>query len=159
MRFGPYILLSVLVNLWPLSGLAATQVTFTKVADTDMSVPGGTDTFQGFPVILDIAPEISEGQVTFFDWGDSPLGIYLWDGQSITVVADKNTIAPSSSSQFSGPCCASIRGDRLLFTEIVDLVSGIYEYQNGTLTKLLDSTAIVPNGGGRLRTLAGSRAC
>ncbi|MEM7468290.1 MAG: hypothetical protein AAF387_15575, partial [Pseudomonadota bacterium] len=115
-----------------------------KIADTDTPIPGSTENFHGFPVVVDIAPEISNGNVTFFDWGDSPLGIYSWDGHVISVVADENTIAPESSSSFTNPCCASIRGDRLFFSNTVDDIGALYDYVNGTFSKIVDSNATVP---------------
>jgi hypothetical protein len=73
------------------------SVTFTKIADTDTAVPGGTGNFTGF-----FNPSISNGTVTFYGANSSGgrSGIYIGNG-TLGVVADLTTAIPGGTGNFT----------------------------------------------------------
>lgn len=97
--------LAVGLSLCLLAGGKAEAATFsfTKIADTNTPIPGGTGNFTGFGV-----PSLDRGDVAFLGNGASsynPRGIYTNVGGSLNVVADVNTSDFSNlpSSAFSNP--------------------------------------------------------
>ena len=68
-----------------------------RVADLKTPIPGGRGTFSGFGR----GPRINGTEVVFTGYGrDGQTGVYRFDGASISVVADTNTMVASGRGRF-----------------------------------------------------------
>ena len=94
-------------------------------------------------------------------------GIYLWDGASLTLVADENTEPPGSDDSFadlgySDALAPAFDGTSVVFfgrIEIpgpvpgtVNVFDGIYRWQGGAITPIVTSDSPRPDGGGTFGT-------
>ena len=94
------------------------------VVDTTMAIPGGVENFLIFPG----SPALDGGQVAFrgrdglgFD------GIYLYDGESLAVVANKATVDASGSGTLSTPADPTLSMGHVAFRAFGTLsVVGVY---------------------------------
>jgi hypothetical protein len=72
--------------------------TLAKAADTSTLVPGGPGHFTDF-----LGPSMGDGSVAFAAQGSSgEQGIYVFNGTTLSVVADTNTTAPGGTAHFTG---------------------------------------------------------
>jgi hypothetical protein len=87
--------------------------TFTRIADTQTAVPGGTGTFTTFADWR----AIEGGRIAFvaFDSG-SGQGIYGWNGSTLSVIADTHTLVPNTTSTFADFFDVAIDGTLVAFT-------------------------------------------
>jgi hypothetical protein len=108
-RIGQFLgVVALLVSAWPAIGQ-----TFTRIADTQTAVPGGTGTFTVFAD----ARAIGSGEVAFIGY-DSALapGIYSYQGGLLGVVADTHTTVPGTTDTFSDFFDVAIDGALVAFT-------------------------------------------
>ena len=132
----------------------AVTFSFFKVADTDTVVPGSSATFEGF---LGAEPVISGNNIAFLGQDNVNFndGIYLFDGNILSVVADFSTPIPDRSgvnfTDFDEDL--SISGSTVAFEGFVDN-AGFTAFDNlvvtasgGNLTILAaETTTFVPPG-------------
>ena len=99
---------ALLVSAWSANGQ-----TFTRIADTQTAVPGGTGTFTVFAD----ARAIGGGKVAFIGY-DAALapGIYSYQGGLLGVVADTHTSVPGTADTFSDFFDVAIDGALVAFT-------------------------------------------
>ena len=122
----------------------AVTFSFFKVADTDTVVPGSSATFEGF---LGAEPVISGNNIAFLGQDNVNFndGIYLFDGNILSVVADFSTPIPDRSgvnfTDFDEDL--SISGSTVAFEGFVDN-AGFTAFDN----------LVVPASGGNLTILA-----
>jgi hypothetical protein len=123
----------------------AQTITFTKVADTDTPIPGGTGTFVGFG-----AASISGENVVFrHDPSPSVGGIYIDIAGTLDVVADASTPIPGGTGNFGSFGDPSISGTNVAFRGgEVDISEGIYIDVGGTLDVVADTSTPIPGGTG-----------
>ena len=108
-RIGRFLgVVALLVSAWPAIGQ-----TFTRIADTQTAVPGGTGTFTVFAD----ARAIGGGKVAFIGY-DSALapGIYSYQGGLLGIVADTHTTVPGTPDTFSDFFDVAIDGALVAFT-------------------------------------------
>lgn len=121
--------------------------TFGTVADTSTAIPGGTGNFTGFGN----ATAIDNGHVVFQARGDSgQQGIYHWAGGTLSRVADKTVNVPNGTGSYSflSFFAYSVSGGRVVFQGAgTDGENGLYAWNGGTLTKLVDHTDAIPGSG------------
>jgi len=111
-----------------------------KVVDSSFLVPGSAAKFG-----VTANPVMSGGKVAF--WGRSAgflkAGIYTTVGDGIRVVADQNTPIPAGTGNFiafDDSYGLAIKDDRVLFLGYgKDSAEGIYLWEAGQLTKIIDS--------------------
>ena len=128
----------------------AVTFSFFKVADTDTVVPGSTETFAEF---LGAEPVISGNNIAFLGANNSNNGIYLFDGNTLSVVADFSTTIPGRPGVnfTSFDVDLSISGSTVAFEGFVDNTSFtapdnlLVSASGGTLTIIADeTTSLVP---------------
>lgn len=85
--------------------------TLSRVADLTTAIPGGTGNFTHFET-----PQVSGGNVVFAASGSAGQGgIYLFDGTTLSRVADTNTPIPDSTASFQYVNSYQVSGDSLVF--------------------------------------------
>ena len=130
------------------------------IADCNTSIPGGTGNFTGFPEVFAYCdtptrpcrpaqpPTIRAGQVVFHGRGGSGQdGIYLWDGASLRVVANRNTAAPGAPGNFSRflDTLSFDNGDIAFGASApAPALGGVYVILSGVLTRVWDQTTSFP---------------
>lgn len=132
--------------------------TFTKIADKDTPIPGGTGFFTGFSSgtgINNKIPTIDGKTVAFMNTGTfSQAGIYvgesLGDGNSLRMVVNKETPIPDANGTFKDFFAVSIAGEHLAFRGTGMEVGqvGIYRKSGDTLTTIADIQTEVPGQNG-----------
>ena len=124
-----------------------------KVADPNTPIPGGSGNFTNFTE----DPVISGGNVAFFGEGSSGQGIYLFNGTTLSKVADQNTPIPDGSGNFTFfPTTSqiSVSGSSVVFLGNGDSgQQGIYLSNGSTLTKVVDLNTPIPGGSGNFHGL------
>jgi hypothetical protein len=132
------------------------------LADRSTPIPGGGGT--GKFTSLDI-PSLSGSTVafrgsSFRSASSSQAGNYTIEGDLVSVVADKNTVAPGGISPFNSFFGrASIEGGTVAFNGFTTGgVEGIYRRTNGLLDLVADSTTPIPGGTGNFKFLEGYAA-
>ena len=123
--------------------------TLTRVVDYNTSIPGGSG---NFTIFLSDGPMISGNNVTFHGGGGSGQdGIYLFNGTTLSVVADTNTPIPSGSGDFTSfdnfynPV---ISGNKIALRGYGVGQWGIYLFNGSSLNKIADYNTPVPEGTG-----------
>ena len=117
---------------------AALPVTFSKVADTDTAIPGGTGNFEDFGT-----PSIGGGEVAFRGRGSFPQqGVYTDVSGSLRVVADLNTAIPGGTGNFDIFTNPSIDGGDVAFSGFgfgsgSDFEGGLYVEVGGMLFEVI----------------------
>jgi hypothetical protein len=120
-----------------------------KVADMATPIPGGAGTFGSFG-----QPSISAGNMAFIGSsspGADPCGgIYLFNGTTLSLVADRNTAVPGDTGTFN-PCFddPQMSGGNVVFGG----AEGFYLSDGTTLRRVVDLRTPVPNGSGTFVTL------
>jgi hypothetical protein len=128
--------------------------TFTKIADKDTPIPGGTGVFTGFGFGIGIdnkTPTIDGKTVAFVNTGTfSQAGIYAGegpgDGSSLRMVVNKETPIPDANGTFKDFFAVSMAGEHLAFrgTGVEVGQVGIYRKSGDTLTAIADIQTEVP---------------
>ncbi len=124
--------------------------TLSKVADTNTVIPGGVGNFTEFgsPPFFDSPPLTSGNNVVFEAVGSGgQQGIYLFDGSTLSKVADTNTPIPGGTGNFSSFSVFSISGGNIAFFGSGSGEGGIYLFNGATLTKVADGNTPIPPGG------------
>ncbi len=126
------------------------SVTFSKIADTNTPLPGGTGNFRIFEYWI-----LNDNVVAFIAWGDDiQHGVYWWTNGHLDVVADRNTPIPDGIGAFTN------FGDIALDNRVIafnghrsglDYQDGIYTYDGDSLCKVADRNTTIPNGHGTFR--------
>lgn len=124
------------------------QSNVSLIANTQSSLPDGQGTFTFFS-----SAGISGSRVAFFGSNQSsnPIqaGIYTAEiGSSLTKAADTNTAAPDGSGNFTGFTTPTVSGARVAFTATTQRNSGVYLWDNGTLSTVANMDTSVPGGVG-----------
>ena len=124
------------------SNVITGPITFTKIIDTNMPIPGGTGNF----TFLE-RPSLSNGTTAFVGLGSAgQIGVYKSNG-TLEVVADTNTAVPLGTGGFisfepaPGP---SISNGTVAFVGTGGGRSGIYSSNNGTLEVVADTFTAIP---------------
>jgi hypothetical protein len=125
----------------------ADGVSVSLVADTNTPIPGGVGNFGGFGLSNSSGrPSLSGDDVVFTGHGGldgsgrNQSGIYGRIGGSLTVIADRNTLIPGTSTLFAtfeGP--ADLRDGQVAFRNI-----GIYVARDGGIDKVADTSTRFP---------------
>jgi hypothetical protein len=119
------------------------------VADTTTPIPGGTGTFGFFGASIGRFG-VEDGRVAF-EAGDNVTaqqGIYLFDGSSLSRVADKNTAIPNGSGKFLTFANPDMRNGEIVFAATgAGGQSGIYLADGPNLTVIADTHTLTPGGG------------
>ena len=123
----------------------AATFTFTKIADTNTSIPEGPGNFITFS-----PPVIDDGNVAFVGFGSSEQqGIYTNIDSSLNVVADTNTPIPGGAGNFINFLFPSLDNGNVAFTgEGSSRQFGIYTDIGGLLNVVADTSTPVPGGTG-----------
>ncbi len=117
------------------------------VADTNTPIPGGVGNFGGFGLSNSSGrPSMSGDDIVFTGNGDLDAsgrlqsGIYGRIGGSLTVIADRNTLIPGTSTLFGGfEGPADLRDGQVAFRSI-----GIYVARDGGIDKVADTNTRFP---------------
>jgi hypothetical protein len=122
------------------------------VADKTTPAPGGTGTFQTFGetrslgnsgyVFTHGSPSFDAGEVAFYGvvTGQGP-GIFLWSGDSLSVVADTNTPIPGGTGNFGAfDMAPSLRNGSVAFSTD----TGIYLNDGNTIRVVMDRDTPMP---------------
>ena len=136
---------------------SAEEFSFTKIADSNDSVPGTTAPFMDFQFpMLSLNNVVFTGSDEFF--GD-PVGYYTTAGDSLRVLADPSTLVPNSAGFFSefGQFSFDIDGENRAFWARVSSPtgSGVYAEIDGDLVLIADQDTDVPGGTGTFGELTG----
>lgn len=141
------ILISALFVFAPSLAEAGTR-SFTKVADTDTTIPGGAGSFTTFDV-----PSLDGGYVAFKGQGsDSQDGVYTYIGTSLAKVADTSTAIPSGSGNFTDFYALSLYGGNVAFNGVGSFQDGIYTHIGASLAKVADTNTAIPGATGNFTT-------
>jgi len=121
--------------------------TLSRVADTNTPIPAGSGNFVGF---IFGGPMVSGDNVTFKGLGSGfDLGIYLFDGTTLSKVADTRTPIPGGTEDFRDFGLPVISGGNVAFLGIADgRPIGLYLFDGTTLRNVADTASAVPDGTG-----------
>ncbi|MFV2069865.1 MAG: hypothetical protein ACC645_23110, partial [Pirellulales bacterium] len=121
-----------------------TTVTFTKIADTNTAIPGGTGNFTGWGTL-----SLGRGKAAFRAVGsDQQQGIYIFEDGTLTKFADTNTAIPDGTGNFTNFSPVSLDGENVAFAGGGENESGIYTDLGGALRKVADTDTAIPDGAG-----------
>ncbi|HXX33835.1 MAG TPA: Ser-Thr-rich GPI-anchored membrane family protein [Thermodesulfobacteriota bacterium] len=114
-------------------------IALSKVADTNTAIPGGSGNFDFFSE----SAAISNGNVAFYGEGSGGKGgIYLFDGTTLSKVADTNTLIPSGSGKFAGFSDPVVDNSTVVFGAARTGLQGIY-----MATEIVGISVTSPDGG------------
>lgn len=144
---------------------------FTKVIDIDTDTPiaDGTRDFRRNPKHLPVfpVPTLNNESVAFSSYGASDLqqGIYVKTGDSLNVIADRNTPIPNDTGNFYTLNEPTFNNDSVAFKGFGVTVSpeggiiytqeGIYTNLDGRLSSIADRNTPIPNGTGNFESFEG----
>jgi hypothetical protein len=144
-----------------LAGLAAViaarpahaDFVFTKIADTNTPIPGGTGNFGEFVDGFSIGPALSDGKVAFVastPFVITQIGVYTANiGGAVGVVADTNTPIPGGTGNFTGFGFAAIKhGNLAMGTSGPNGYQAIISDIGGHLNVVADTNTPIPGGMG-----------
>ena len=133
-------------------GVIAGPFFFTKIADTNTVVPGGTGTFRAFA-----APVLDGDDIGFLGFGTgAEQGIYTTIGGPLRAVADKGTSVPDGSGQFTFFTGPSIANGNLAFgAGGTSAQQGVFTGIGGVLDVLANTATAIPSGTGNFTNLTG----
>ncbi|MBD1869863.1 hypothetical protein H6F88_22095 [Oculatella sp. FACHB-28] len=118
----------------------STEQGLAVVADRNTPIPGGNGNFTGFNV-----PDLSGNNVVFLGTnGQGSPGIYLDNGDQLTVVADPNTPIPGGTGNFISFLSRAVSEDGVAFQGIGRDQSGIYTNIGGSLAVVADRNTLDP---------------
>ncbi len=121
------------VSLALARGASTTDFTFTKIADTNTPVPGGTGTFSLFAD----ARTLDGDAVAFYAFDSaSRAGIYIFQDGLLDILVDENTIIPGSSDTFTGFFDVSMENGIAVFTASGPGAAGMTCRQGSNLPRL-----------------------
>ena len=118
--------------------------TTTTVLSSSSVIPGSTVRFSSV-----FTPQLSNGIITFRGQGGSPQqrGIYQFDGNAISTVADLTTAVPGSSTTLRLFRRHSVDGNDVAFIATDRAgTTGVYKISEGTLSLLADTNTQRPGG-------------
>ena len=124
--------------------------TLSKVADRNTPIPGGSENFTYFGV----NPVISEGNVAFQGGGASQVGVYLFNGTTLSKVADSNTPIPGGTENFFGFGGVVVSSGNVAFWGAGSGQHGIYLFNSIFLRKVADRNTPIPGGSGNFDGLS-----
>ena len=127
--------------------------TTTTVVNESSVIPGSGATFSSTFV-----PGLSNGVITFRGQGGSPQqrGIYQFDGNAISTIADRSTISPVTGNAFSSFGSYAIDGGDVAFVAQDDSgTTGIFLSSQGTLTQIADTNTQLPGATGTFTGFSG----
>jgi PEP-CTERM motif len=134
----------------------AASFTFTKIADTNTAIPGGTGNFIDFG---NGAPSLDNGNVAFWGAGTGQQqGIYTNVGGILNVVADRNTAIPGGTGSFTDSSFRlfpSLDNGNVAFStsNLTTGQRGIYTNVGGVLNVVVDTNTAIPGGIGNFTFL------
>jgi hypothetical protein len=123
-----------------------TPVFYGKLADTFTAVPNSSGAFRQLntPVID------STGNVAFLGIGNATYGVYRWNANAVSRVADTTTAIPNGTGTFINFGQPSISMGKLAFQGVGESAQeGIYNFtfSNGQLARVVNRTTVRPEGG------------
>jgi hypothetical protein len=128
-----------------------------KVVDTKTPIPGGSGNFTGFPYSYEPPYMVSGSNVAFQAGGESgQYGIYLFNGTTLTAVADYNTPIPGGSGNFTRILSVypAMSDGKVVFHAGDWNGEGIYLFDGTILSKVADTNTPIPSGGGNFTDFA-----
>jgi hypothetical protein len=134
-------LLGLCVNV---SQTEAQSFILRKVADQNTPIPGGSGNFTSFYFRL----LVDGNNLVFASAPSGQQGIYLFNGDTLRVLADCNTEAPGSLGNFSGFEGWVMSGSNVAFLGSVGSGNGIYLFNGTALIKVADFNTPIPEGSG-----------
>lgn len=161
---------AVSITLSLLSQGEAGAITFTKIADTNTPIPGGSGNFSftpvGFPASFNVfSGSVDDNTIAFQGFGpNSQSGIYTSVGEELNVVVDTNTPIPNGSGNFgfgsfgeSFGQTFSLDGDSIAFfgLDSNSEQQGIYTSTGGMLNVVVDTTTPIPGSSGNFGFFSG----
>ena len=114
-----------------------------SVANTSMSIPGGTGAFSTFDNAVG-----DQTSTWFIGRGINQAGIYKRSGGTVTALLDKKTAIPGTAAKFSSIGNLSMDSGNLSFSGVFGNLSGMFRLAGNQVTRLADSQTFVPGGGG-----------
>jgi len=103
---------SVLAALVAVAPGARAQ-TYTRIADTQTAVPGGSGAYALFADARDIDAD----KVAFIGYDSgSGSGVYFWQGGNLSIVADTSTVVPGTANTFTTFFDVALKGPFVVFT-------------------------------------------
>lgn len=132
----------------------AQSFTFTKIADTNTTIPNGTETFTQF------IPTVSfDGTHVVFAGAGTPSylkgGIYIYGGGTLDIIADSNTSVPNGIGKFTPLFTVpSLHNGDIAFRGFDNITAkfGVYSYIDGFLNVVADENTPIPGGTGTFGT-------
>jgi hypothetical protein len=131
----------------PVSAQAQSSLfTFTKLLDTNATLPGAGGLYRG----TEGPPAIEGGRVAFWAYNDIGEGVYAGTiNGGITRVADTTTLIPGAEVPFEAFDFISIDQGRVAFNgwgydEESNYYQGIYRFDDNALTRIMDLNTPVP---------------
>ena len=118
--------------------------TTTTVLSSSSVIPGSTEQFSSVYI-----PHLSNGTITFRGQGGNPQqrGIYQFDGNTISTVADLTTAVPGSSTTLQSFRRHAVDGNDVAFIATDQAgTTGVYKISEGTLSLLADTNTQRPGG-------------
>ena len=125
------------------------------VADTSTAIPGGTGNFGGF---IFEGLMVSGRNVTFKGLGSVGMdeGIYLFDGTTLSKVADTDTPIPDAAGPFTDFGLPVISGRSVAFLGVSEgQPTGLYLFDGTALGTVADTRSPVPDGTGTFTDFLG----
>jgi hypothetical protein len=146
------LLLSALFFLCVISSQAGAQpFVLSKVVDLNTPIPGGSGNFTVFSYSFPLPYMVSGGNVAFQAGGGSgQYGIYIFNGTTVTRVADYNSPIPGGSGNFIVLLSGNpvISDNNVAFWGGGSAQDGIYLFHGTTLSKVADTNTPTPGGSG-----------
>ncbi|MBL8763765.1 MAG: hypothetical protein JNM07_05810 [Phycisphaerae bacterium] len=139
------------------SAMAQLNFSFARVVDTSMTIPGTqTQTFGGQNAFSSIS--MSDGGLAFYGTSKAGwFGVYEYARGGLSVIADRTTSVPGTSSPFTALGYVVARNGDALFVGGNQQRGGIYSRFAGSLGILADSQTPLPDGSGSFVGYGSSR--
>jgi hypothetical protein len=126
-----------------ISDTTAAAHQFQKIVDTSTPIPGGVGAFTAFDEVA------YDGlQLAFRARGATAQeGVYLWDGSSLSAVADVTATAPEGAGRFDDFLALSLDDSHVAFVASGTQKDGVYTTLGGALRRVADTSMTMPSSG------------
>ena len=120
---------------------AAASYLFQRIVDTSTPIPGGVGAFTAFDEVA------YDGQHLAFRarGATAQEGVYLWDGASLSALADANATAPEGAGRFENFLALSLDAGHVAFVARGTLKDGVYTTLGGALRRVADTSMTMPS--------------
>jgi hypothetical protein len=116
------------------------QFRYRKIADTTTLIPSGTGTFISF---TDAAYD-GQNVLLLANGASGQAGVYLWNGSTLTALADVGSTIPNGGGTFTGFSRISIDAGNVAFVATGSMKDGVYTTVGGGLRKVADVGTLMP---------------